>query len=260
MNFYAKHRRLILWIIIVAGAVLMLQQKGPLTDSCCDHPEHTKGFHAPAIVDRQDTATEHDSNSDSPAKEKDIDREDKNTMSVEEALRKQRSIRDFQDRPLSRELTLKLLWAGQGISHSNGVFRTAPSAGATYPLNTYLIDATGVYQYEPVGNSLKKIREGDHRTALGRACLFQKWVSQAPVSIVFTAVYRRTTARYGDRGEMFVHMEAGHAAQNIHLMAVSMGLGSVPVGAFHQGQIDSILGTSDDEIPLYVISIGHPAR
>ena len=114
----------------------------------------------------------------------------------------------------------------------------------------------GVYIYLPGEHAVGLIKPGDARSALSRAAPGQRFVAEAPVSIVITAVCRRTSARYGERAGGYVHMEAGHAAQNIHLAAVSLGLGSVPMGAFNDGDVKDVLDLPEDHEPLYIIPAG----
>lgn len=183
----------------------------------------------------------------------------KGKMSVEETLNLRKSIRIFQDKPLTIEQVSQLLWSAQGITHSRGerMFRTAPSAGATYPLETYLFTASGGYKYNPVEHSLKKVYDEDMRTALSEASLGQTAVSNAHAVFVFTYIEERTSQRYGERAYRYICMEAGHVAQNLHLQAVALGLGSVPVGAFTDDQVAQILNLPEDEIPLYIVPIGY---
>lgn len=182
-------------------------------------------------------------------------------VSVERTLAERRSVRQYASEPLTLEQLGQLLWAGQGITHARG-FRTAPSAGALYPLETYVIvghveglDA-GVYHYTPHSHSLTPRQTGDKRDDLARAALGQSPVRNAPVTFVFTAFYERTTVRYGKRGIQYVHMEVGHAGQNVALQAVSLGLGTVMIGAFQDDSVKSLLRLSADEIPLYLIPVG----
>lgn len=186
----------------------------------------------------------------------------KSKVSIEETLNLRKSIRLFQDQPLSIEQISQLLWSAQGITHSRGerLFRTAPSAGATYPLETYLFTASGGYKYNPVDHSLKKVFEDDLRTALSEASLGQTAVSNAHAVFVFTYIEERTAQRYGERAYRYICMEAGHVAQNIHLQAVALGLGSVPVGAFTDEQVAEIMQLPEDEIPLYIIPVGYSAE
>ena len=114
----------------------------------------------------------------------------------------------------------------------------------------------GVYRYQPDGHQLVKTLDGDKRAELAEAALGQEWVKEGAVSIVFTAVYERTTVKYGDRGIRYVHMEAGHAAQNLCLQATALGLGAVTVGAFHDEEVTKLLNLPTEEEPLYVIPVG----
>lgn len=181
----------------------------------------------------------------------------KGNISLEETLMRRKSVRQFQNRKLNPEQVSQLMWSAQGINRKGTQFKTCPSAGATYPLTAYGVTEEGIFRYIPEGHKLIKIMDGDHREALSRACLGQKCVLEAPLSIIFTAVYENTTGRYGDRGIMYVHMEAGHAAQNIHLQAVALGLGSVPVGAFSDEDVSKIIRCKNQEIPIYIIPVGY---
>ncbi len=181
--------------------------------------------------------------------------------SLEELLRQRRSVRDYADAPLTKDEVMKLLWAGQGIT-SPVDFRTAPSAGALYPLELYLVAgnvdnlAPGVYKYKPVEDALTLVKEGDVRASLAVASLGQGSVADGAVDIVIAAVYERTKIKYGARGERFVHIEVGHAAQNICLQATALNLGLVTVGAFDDASVAKIIGMSPDEAPLYVMPVG----
>ena len=182
-------------------------------------------------------------------------------VSIEQSLLNRRSIRSYTGEPLTLQEVSQLLWAAQGITDARGL-RTAPSAGALYPLEVYLVagdveDLTpGVYRYEPDGHQLARIIDGDKRAELADAALAQPWVREGAISVVFTAVYERTTGKYGDRGIRYVHLEAGHAAQNLCLQATAMGLGAVTVGAFHDEQVTKLLNLPGDEQPLYIIPVG----
>jgi len=180
-------------------------------------------------------------------------------MSLEETLAKRRSTRQYQKQDLTLEQLGQLAWAAQGITDDERGFRTAPSAGATYPLELRLLTKDGVFRYLPAGHKLQQLSDQDLRPRLAAAALQQQWVRSAPLDIVITAVYARTERRYRDRAERYVILEAGHAAQNIHLQAVALGLGSVPVGAYTDEAVSKVLDLSPDEIPLYIIPVGHPA-
>ncbi len=146
----------------------------------------------------------------------------KSGVSIEQALHERRSVRRYKNEPLVIADVSQLLWSAQGITSPNG-FRTAPSAGALYPLEVYLVVGNvkglmrGVYKYYPNQHEIAKIKDRDVRAELAIAALGQGWVKDAAIDIVFAAVYERVTRKYGKRGIRYVHMEAGHAAQNIYL-------------------------------------------
>ena len=181
------------------------------------------------------------------------------TMSLEEAIAKRRSNRDLSGQALSREQISQLAWSAQGITDSERLLRTAPSAGALYPLELYLVTAEGIFHYLPLEHGLFPVTTGDMRSRLSEAARGQATVAQAALDVVIAAVYERTKNRYGDRGERYVHLEAGHAAQNLLLQATSLGLGAVPMGSFDDGRVASVLSLPEDCTPLYIIPIGHPA-
>lgn len=178
--------------------------------------------------------------------------------SLADALAHRRSVRDFGPLPLDMAAISQLLWATQGITSSAGQ-RTAPSAGALYPLELYLITASGRYHYLPNDHQLEVLGRDDVRAELSRAALSQNPVEEAPATFVVAAVYARTEHKYGGRAERYVKLEAGHAAQNLLLQAVPLGLGAVPIGAFHDHDVQGALGLPADHEPLYLIPVGHPA-
>ena len=183
---------------------------------------------------------------------------------LEMLLSRRRSVRDFASKPVSLVEASCLLWAAQGISDARGL-RTAPSAGALYPLQVYLvagdvsgIDA-GIYRYLPRENAIEAVQKGDLRNELARAALGQSWLADAALSLVFVARYRRTTGKYGKRGIPYVHIEVGHAAQNVLLTAVALNLGAAVVGAFDDGDVGALLRLSREETPLYILPVGRSA-
>lgn len=181
-------------------------------------------------------------------------------MSLEEALARRRSVREYSAEPLTRVELGQLLWAAQGITSPEG-FRTAPSAGARYPLEVYVVGPEAVYHYDPHRHLLALHLSGDRRPDLYAAALYQESVLRAPVVIVIAAVYQRTASRYGgERTPRYVHMEVGHAAQNVLLQAVALGLGGVPIGAFYDDQVQRVLALPADHAPLYLIPVGHLKR
>lgn len=183
-------------------------------------------------------------------------------MAVEEALLERRSVRKFSKKALTLDDIAQLLWAAQGITGSS-TYRTAPSAGALYPIEMYLVAgnveglAQGVYRYRPESHDLVRIVDGDRRRSLATACWFQTWLRQAPAVIVTTGVFARTARKYGERSERYVQIEAGAVAQNIYLQATSRGLGTVIVGAFRDTKVKAVLGFPEDHEPLTVMPVGH---
>ncbi len=180
------------------------------------------------------------------------------TLTLEEALAQRRSVREFSGASLTLAELGQLLWAAQGITHSAGL-RTAPSAGALYPLEVYAATREGVCHYEPQGHQLIVRVQRDVRPELYAAALRQGAVLNAPAVIVIAAVYGRTAQKYGEeRSPRYVHLEAGHAAQNLLLQAVALNLGAVPIGAFEDDKVKQVLALPSDQQPLYLIPIGHP--
>ncbi len=188
--------------------------------------------------------------------------ETKGKISVEEAISRRSSVRDYRDEPISLEQLSQLLWAAQGITHGDSL-RAAPSAGATYPLELFVLAGSveglksGVYRYDVSSHSLHLHLEEDHRHELTDMSSFhQDFIAQVPLDIVICAVYERTTDLYGERGVRYVHMDTGHAAENIALQAVALGLDTVMVGAFDDDSVIKVLRLPDDIKPLYIIPIG----
>jgi SagB-type dehydrogenase family enzyme len=181
--------------------------------------------------------------------------------SVETALHKRRSIREYLEKPVTLAEVSQLLWAAQGITTEHG-YRTAPSAGALYPLEVYLVAGhvtdlpAGVYKYRPRTHKLVNIAKGDHRSELASASLWQNSVKDGAIVLVLAAIYERTTIKYRRRGIQYVHMEVGHAAQNVYLQAVSLELGTVFIGAFDDDSVKDMLKMPDSERPLGIMPIG----
>jgi SagB-type dehydrogenase family enzyme len=183
--------------------------------------------------------------------------EQKGKMSLEEALARRRSVREFTPETLTEGELSQRLWAAQGITRAEGL-RTATSAGALYPLELYAALAGGFYRYEPRPHQLVRLADHDLRAAMRRAALDQEAVTQAPAVFVFAAVYERISRKYGTaRAPRYVHMEVGHAAQNLLLEAVALGLGGVLIGAFADEALQNALGLPADLRPLYLVPVGH---
>jgi SagB-type dehydrogenase family enzyme len=185
-------------------------------------------------------------------------------MSVEEAIARRRSIREYALEPLSLEEVSQLLWAAQGITEAASGKRAAPSAGMTYPLEIYLAVGergvkdlpVGVYKYIPQNHTITKMLDEDVRYPLQEAALRQTWVGEAPVTIVIAAIHENTTLRYGDRGIRYVHIEAGHVAENLFLQSVALSLGTVPIGAFNDDDVQKALGLAEEFKPIYIMPVG----
>jgi SagB-type dehydrogenase family enzyme len=184
-------------------------------------------------------------------------------VSLETALRKRRSVREFTSAPLELSQLSQLAWAAQGVTGPEA-HRTAPSAGGLYALELYVIAANvngltaGTYKYDLITHSLVSLLKGDIRRELSSAALGQSSISHAASIFGLSAVYERITAKYGERGIRYAHMEAGHAAQNLLLQAVVLDLGAVLVGAFDDAKVKRVLSLSKQEAPLYLIAVGKP--
>ncbi len=191
----------------------------------------------------------------------------KGEVSLEEVIGQRRSIRHFTSEPLSRLQLSQILWAAQGITDTSLKYRAVPSAGATFPLEILVacgkkaieeID-DGVYHYNIENHSLTQHHQGDVRVELAEAALDQEFIYKAPVDIIICAVYSRTLMHYGDRGERYVHIEVGHAGQNIYLQATAIGLATVAIGAFYDEQVREVLRLDKQYQPLYIMPVGRPA-
>jgi SagB-type dehydrogenase family enzyme len=175
-------------------------------------------------------------------------------VTLEESLARRRSVREFQERDLSWADIGQLLWACQGVTDTQG-FRTAPSAGALYPLDVFIATASGVYRYDPEQHEVRRTISRDVRSRLRRAALDQEALA-APCIIAIAGVEQRTARKYGDRAWRYVVLEAGHAAQNVLLQATALGLCAVPIGAFDDEEVRTTLDApSQDEI-LVLIPVG----
>lgn len=179
---------------------------------------------------------------------------------VERALLNRRSIRAFKKESLSLAELSQLAWSAQGVSSPRG-HRTAPSAGALYPLEVYIFAGgvtgleAGVYRYAP-RHILETVAAEDRREDLARAALNQGFIATAPVVFLFSAVFARITSTYGERGRRYVFMEVGHAAQNLCLQAVAQGMGTTVVGAFQDDRVATMLALAPNELPIYIVAVG----
>jgi len=194
----------------------------------------------------------------------------KSNISIEEVLNERRSVRHYEDSPLSVEDISQLLWAAYGVTKSyespaflRGGLKTAPSAGALYPLELYLIAwnndqlKNGIYKYISEVHSLKLVMSGDKRDELSTAAWDQTWLKDAAGAIVYSAVFSRTSDKYGTRGEeRYVCMDLGHSAQNVYLQGVALGIGTCAIGAFNDNKLKELINMPEDETPLYIMPIG----
>ena len=177
-------------------------------------------------------------------------------MSLEQAILFRRSRREFLPEPLTLEQIGQLAWAAQGQEPGKR-YRNTPSAGATYPLELMIVTEAGLFRYLPEEHALEQLSEIDLRVKLYSAAWGQEFIREAPLTMVFVAEFSRTTGHYGRRGIRYVYMEAGHAAQNIHLQAESLGLGSVAVGAFDDAAVSKVLSLPSRLEPVYMVTAGY---
>ena len=192
----------------------------------------------------------------------------KGTVSVEEALGSRRTHRSFQGRALTLTQFSQMLWAAYGVTavRPGRQLKTAPSAGATYPIDIYAVVgeggvesvAPGVYHYRPESHSVRPVRSGDVRTQVATACLRQMWMAPAPLLIVITGEYARCSAKYGPRGVIYTQIEAGHVGQNVFLQAEALFLKAGIVGAFEREDLGKTLHIPAAHEPLLVMPVGYP--
>ncbi|MFZ5775017.1 MAG: SagB/ThcOx family dehydrogenase [Thermodesulfobacteriota bacterium] len=185
--------------------------------------------------------------------------------SLPELLQQRRTLRRFGERPLTLHDLALLLWASQGITGQAGnyLFRTAPSAGALYPMETYLVSqrveglAPGLYHFDVRGFRLEHLGDGPDPEALSNACLEQGFMRNAAVNFLWTAVVRRTMSKYGHRALRYICMDMGHLCQNLLLAAEYLGFGGCPMAAFYDDEVNRLLGVDgEEETALYLASVG----
>jgi SagB-type dehydrogenase family enzyme len=189
----------------------------------------------------------------------------KGTVSVEQAIKQRRTVRAFMPQALELKQLSQLLWAAHGTTENNGFKRAAPSAGALYPMDVYVVVGqnsvvqieAGVYHYKPKGHFLSLIAKSDYRDAMVRASLSQAWMAKAPISFIITAEYKRVTAKYGKRGVRYAMIEAGHIGQNLFLQAGALGLKAGIVGAFHDKELIDVMNIPPSHEPLLIMPVGY---
>jgi SagB-type dehydrogenase family enzyme len=189
----------------------------------------------------------------------------RNKFRIEEAIAQRRSFRNFSDKPITQEYFGNLLWAAQGVTgrrHGHPL-HAAPSGGGLYPFEIYIFINhvegfdPGLYHYAAKTHGVRLIKPGDFRQQLLTVGLGQELFQRAGVVFVLGAVFERICAKYGERGYRYVYMEAGHISQNIFLMATSLGLGSVPVGAFCDQELNGLIGMDGaKQAAIYIHAVG----
>lgn len=185
---------------------------------------------------------------------------------LDEIFKKRRSIRSFSNIPVSKKQLSYLLWASTGIQReeSGHEFRTAPSAGALYPIETYLVVNNvedvpkGIYHYNIRGHYLEELKTGDYSWDIAKAALEQEMCAVAAVVFIWTAIFQRSKCKYGQRAYRYIYLDAGHIAQNLALAAVDLGLGSCQVGAFYDDEVNTIIDVDGvDESVIYMSVVGN---
>lgn len=190
---------------------------------------------------------------------------EKLTSPIGKVLEERKSVRSFGKETLSSFELSQLLWASQGITrHVQGFgLRTAPSAGALYPIETYLaahnvseVEA-GIYHYVVETHQLEQLKLGDFRILTARAALDQEIAYTANVVFVWTAIFERSKWKYKQRAYRYIYLDAGHIAQNVALSAVALGLGSCQIAALYDEEANNLLGIDgDSESTIYMTVVG----
>lgn len=181
------------------------------------------------------------------------------SVPLEAAIAQRRSVRRYTSEDLKLEQIGQLLWSAQGITGGGHKLRAAPSAGACHPLVFYVCRDDGLWRYHPQDHSLTHHAAQDVREALVDAAWRQKFIAEAPCVFAISAIMKYTTGHYGEQGEIrYVPMEVGHAAQNMLLQAIALGLSAVPIGAFDDAAVGRILALPTSEVPMYLIPVGYP--
>ncbi len=188
--------------------------------------------------------------------------------SLNDAIRKRRSIRRFEDKGITTELLSYLLWASTGISSKQAgcELRTAPSAGALYPIETYLAVNNvegiepGIYHYSIRHHRLEALRTADCSVEVARAALDQEMCAYCAVVFIWTAFFKRSKWKYGQRAYRYVYLDAGHIAENLALAATAAGLGTCQIGALYDDEANSVVEVDGErESVIYMSAVGYPA-
>ena len=182
-----------------------------------------------------------------------------------DAIQRRRSIRSYSKKPLALAHLVQLLWATQGITSPSQGYRSAPSAGALYPSETYLVVnqieglEAGLYHYEPANAALRLLGKGNLGSQLARAALGQPMMEEAGVVFAWTAVIARNARKYAERAYRYIYLDTGHIAQNLYLAATALGLGCCAAAAFFDDEINNLLDVDgQEETVIYLASVGNP--
>jgi len=187
-------------------------------------------------------------------------------MPLWQAINRRRSIRNYSHKPIKKDVLSQLLWASQGITKESMEFefRTVPSAGALYPVETYLVIhnveeiEAGIYHYGVRNNELERLKLGDFRDAVASAALDQDMAFSAASVFIWTAIFERSKWKYDQRAYRYIYLDAGHIAQNLALAAVSLGLGTCQIGALYDEEVNSLLDVDgEEESVIYMTAVGH---
>jgi len=186
-------------------------------------------------------------------------------VTVEKTIKSRRTIRSFASRGITLNAFSQILWAAQGIIEPGGFRRSVPSGGALYPIDVYALVGengvdeieSGVYRYEPGTHEITLVKEGDLRRELAKASLGQMWMAGAPVDLIITAEYSRSSSKYGERGVRYSMIEAGHVGQNVFLQAEARDLGAGIVGAFNDREVIWVAKLGQGHEPLLIMPVGH---
>ena len=190
-------------------------------------------------------------------------------LALVDAIKKRKSIRDFDDKPVSKDILSYLLWSCTGIvRQEHGYqFRSAPSAGALYPIETYLVVNNveelqeGMYHYGISGHELEVLKKGSFGEAVCRAGLDQVMCAESSVVFIWSAIFDRSKFKYGQRAYRYVYLDAGHIAENLALAAVSIGLGSCQIGALYDDEVNDLIDIDGTrESVIYMSVVGYPAK
>jgi SagB-type dehydrogenase family enzyme len=183
--------------------------------------------------------------------------------SLERAISERRSVRDYGTESVTLQELSSLLFYGDGLTCATPGFRAAPSAGALYPIEIYVVVnrgegiEKGIYHYQPKDHSLVLIKEGDFSAKIANACLGQHFLAEASCVFIMSSVWHRMMRKYGERGIRYIYLEAGHIAQNITLEAVSLELSTCAVGAFYDDEVNQLIGLDGKtESVIYILSCG----